>query len=174
MAPLPTDNTAVYELFYTNVGRQHAMQVRVGVISPAAFGGLMDAFFTAANTLLYPTVVDNVTFRPAGTTVSNPVITGIEGNTYGAGSPTVTNVPQYVDFVGRSGGGRRVRLAVFGVTSTGTDYRFAPGENAQVDGMIAILQAAPTAFLAIDNLKPVWKSYANAGLNSYWQRKVRP
>jgi hypothetical protein len=174
MAPLPYNNTPIYEVFYTVNGHQHSYQVRTGVISPAAFGTVVDAFHIALGTLMYPTVIDYVTFQPSGSNVSNIVTTGIEGNTYGAGTPTITNVPQYINFVGRSTGGRRVRLAVFGTTSTGTDYRFLAGEQAQVDNAIAVLNGATQAYFAIDNIKAVWKSYANAGLNAYWQREVRP
>jgi hypothetical protein len=164
----------VFELFYTNGGNQHSQQMRTGVLSPATFGTVMDLYYTGLASKLYSTTIDFVTFRSAGSNVSNIVTTGIEGNVYGSGAPSTLNEPLYIDFVGRSSGGRRVRFTQFGCNDLATDYRFIAGESAAVDATIAFMNASSNAWYAIDGLKAIWKSYANTGLNSYWQRKQRP
>lgn len=156
------------------MGVQHSFQVRTDGVSPAALGTAVDAFLDALSPLLFATIVDYVTYRPSGSTVANIVTTGIEGNSYGSGTGTAQNVAGYVDFVGRSSGGRRVRLAVFGVNNIGTDYRFVAGENADVTAARAVLNGTANTFIAIDGIAAVWKSYANAGFNARWQREIRP
>lgn len=173
MAPLPIDNTPRFKVFYTNCSVQHVMDIR-SPDSPFAFGLNVDDLLNALLTVLTPTVIDEVQWAPSGSNIFNNVVTGIEGNTYGAGAISTLYPAFYTNFVGRSTGGRRVRLAVFGTTNIAQDYRFVAGENAAIDAAIAALQVAANHFTAIDGLKPVWKTYANAGLNAYWQRKLRP
>lgn len=174
MAPLPVNNTPCFEVFYTVVGHQHSALIRTGVISPATLGTLIDALWTSLSPILKATTIDVVTYRPAGSTVSNPVTTGVEGNTYGSGAGTPIYVPAYYDFVGRSSGGRRCRFTVFGASIDGADFRFQAGENVNIDVAQTVIAGAAQAWYAIDGIKPTWYSYVNAGVNAYWQRKVRP
>lgn len=173
MAPLPPNNTAVYEVFYTTSSEQHSTQVRTDAVSPAAFGTFFDSIMDALSPNLFSLVIDEVTFRPALSTISNPVTTGIEGNTYGSLVASTLEKPQYLSFVGRSSGGRRNRMTFFGLTDLGTNFRVSAGEFASVDAVTAILNGATGIGIAIDGLETIWKSYANAGVNSYWQRKLR-
>jgi hypothetical protein len=173
MAPLPPNSTARFKVFYTSVGEQHTLQVR-SADSPAAVGLNVDDLFTALSPKLFATVIDEVQFAASGSNVFNSVTTGIEGNTYGTGAGSITNVPLYIDFVGRSADGRRVRASVFGANDTGTDFRYVAGESAAIDAAVAALQAPANHWLTIGGLEPVWKNYANGGFNAYWQRAVRP
>lgn len=173
MAPISPDNTPRFRVKYTNIGTQHTMDIR-STSSPSSLGTQVDAFLTALSPKMRATVIDEVLFASSGSSVFNTVTSGIEGNTYGSGAGVLANVTQYADFVGRSSGGRRVRLAVFGIPDTSTDFRYLAGEDADIDATIAVLNGAGNTFLAIDNLPPVWKSYANAGQNAYWQRQLRP
>jgi len=173
MAPLPIDNTPRYKVFYTVASQQHVMDIRSSD-SPASFGLNVDDLLTALGSAILALVIDEVQFSPSGMTVFNAVTSGIEGNTYGSGAGAILNKATYINFVGRSTGGRRVRLAVFGASAVGTDCRYVAGEDARIDDAIAALQVSANHFEAIDGLKPVWKSYANAGFNAYWQRAMRP
>lgn len=173
MAPLPPNNTPCFEVFYTTVGHQHSSLIRTGVISPATLGPLIDAVWTSLSPIIKATTIDYVTFRPSGSNVSNPVVTGVEGNTYGSGAGTDIYVPAYYDFIGRSTGGRRCRFTVFGASLDGANFRFSAGENVNIDLAQTVIAGATQAWFAIDNTKPIWYTYVNAGVNSYWQRKVR-
>jgi len=171
---LPPDNTARFRVNYTVGGHGHDFQVRSTPVSPAALGTVVDLFLTALEPALNLMSIQTIEFAPSGSNVFNIVTTGIEGNVYGSGAGTGSAIPNYVDFIGRSSGGRRVRLAVFGLKIDATDYRFLPGENAAVDDAIDVLQAATGSFLAIDGVKPQWYTYANAGVNYHWQHTLRP
>lgn len=174
MAPLPYNNTAIYKLYYTVAGHQHSHQVRaVAPFSPSDFGALEGFIFDAMDPILFPVTIDFATFQASGSNVSNPVITGIEGNTYGSGSPGPQNVPIYADWVGRSTGGRRVRYAIFGLKTVDDNFRFSAGQSTEIDAVQALIEAETLSFLAVDGLTTIWKSYANNGYNAYWQRAVR-
>lgn len=173
MAALLPSNTARYKVHYTVGGHSHTMELR-SVASPSAIGTLVDAFLTALSSILHAMVIDLVEFAASGSDIFNPVTSGIEGNTYGIGAGTTDQVPIFFNFIARSSGGRRLRMAIFGGTSLGTDFRFIAGELGPIDAAIAVLVAAGSQLMAIDGLTPVWKTYANAGFNAHWQRALRP
>ena len=176
--PLPhldPDNTARYKVFYTVSAYQHTSEVRVGIVSPSAFGTAFGTFLGDLAPNLYATTIDSVEYAGAGTTVFFPVTTGIEGITYGSGSAVVPGENAYFyDFSGRTSGGRRMRAFQYGAKTLGGDYRFAAGEDTDLDAALAVIVGEASMWLGIDGVKPVMKSYINAGVNSYWQRKVRP
>jgi len=171
---LSPDSTIRFRVFYTNCSHQHSLQVRSGS-SPAVVGSLVDSFFTALGNVISATVIDFVDFAASGSSVFNPVTTGIEGNTYaGFGGGTTVQAAQYIDYVGRTAGGRRVRWSVFGIGNLFTDFRAVSAENAQVDAGRAILAGAGAVIIGIDGLIPSWKTYANTGVNAHWQKALRP
>jgi hypothetical protein len=173
MAPLAPSNTPRFRVFYTVIGKQHSFEMRSHA-SPSTIGTIIDGLFTALSTGLYATTLDYVTYATTGSDVFNIVTTGAEGNTYGSGAGDTQHVPWYVNFIGRSSGGRRVRLAVFGIITMFTDFRSIAGESTEIDDAIDVLQTAGSALVAIDDLQPTWKNYANAGVNAHWQRALRP
>lgn len=171
---LPPSNTERFIYNYTVGGESHSGLVRTDGVSPSAVGVSIDAFLTALAPALNQLTISTVEYAASGSNVFNIVSSGIEGNTYGSGAGGGSARANYVDFIGRSTGGRRVRHAVFGLKVDATDYRFVPGENAAVDAAIVYLQATPNTWLSIDNIKPVWYTYANSGVNAHWQKAVRP
>jgi len=175
MAPLNPNNTERYRVFYTVGGHQHTQEIRTDTISPSAVGAYITSYYTAITTKLHALVIDQVQYAPSGSNIFNGVTTGVEGDTYGSGAPAVPGEnAYYFDFVGRSTGGRRMRFAQFGAIALGGDYRFIAGEDAALDAALVVIATPADAWLAIDGIKPVMKSYINAGVNSYWQRALRP
>lgn len=172
MAPLNPNNTPRFKVFYSNAASDHVQEWRSHV-SPAAIGVHIDALWSALGGGIYTTLITEVQYAPSGSDIFNSVVTGIEGNSYGTGSATAQFAAWYFQFIGRSSGGRRVRMACFGAQGIGTNYRFSPGESAQIDAAIAVLVAAGSDLRCIDDLTPVWKSYANAGVNAHWQKAMR-
>jgi hypothetical protein len=142
--------------------------------SPFTIGVFFADFVDNAGPLLYASELDFVDFAASGSNVFNPVTTGVEAHAWGTGAGADINIPSYVDFIGRTSGGRRVRYALFGLGINSDDYRFIAGESADVDNAIDALVSAGTSLRGIDDNTPVWKRYANAGINAYWQRAVRP
>jgi len=173
VAPLSPDNTPRFKVSYTNMSRQHTAEFRSHE-SPSALGTHVDSLFTALMPLVATTVIDVVEYAPSGSNIFNPVTTGIEGNTYTGATAPAESKAWFVSFIGRTTGGRRCRLYIFGSSLLATDYRWLAGENAAVDDAIAVLQAWSPALVAIDDLGVIWKSYANAGANAYLQKKIRP
>lgn len=174
MAALPPNNTLRYKVFYTVLGQQHDVQVRaLAPLSPSAFGTLFLSLLNELSPVFYALVVDYAQFAAAGSNVFNTVTIGIEGSTIGSGSAAGLLKPQFIAFQGRSSGGHKCRLSLYGVKVEENDYRFNPGDVTEVDDAIAVLNGATNGFLAIDGVKPLWYSYANTGFNAYWQRKQR-
>lgn len=174
MAPLPVESTQRFVVNYESGSNSHSMQIRTAnSVTPAEVGVALDAFLDAIAPNIYAMVITDAVQYDQGNTVSFPVTIGIEGQSYGTGIPSVLNEAAYIDFVGRTTGGRRVRLTVFGPTDLGGNYRINEGEFASVAAALAVLEGNPGIFVGIDGLDPFWKRYANTGFNSYWEREQR-
>jgi hypothetical protein len=173
LPPLLPSNTPRFRVNYTASNHNHSFQIRSGA-SPAAIGTHITTFLTTMTSLLFQLVVVDVEWAPAGSDVFNPVVTGAEGHVTGAGTPSAPTLePLAINFIGRTSGGRRVRRAIFGAMGGGTNYRYTPGENANVDNAINVLQAAGSMLQGIDGLTPIWHNYANVKYFDHWVREVR-
>jgi len=173
MTALPVDNTPRYKVFYSGNGHQHTQEWRSHA-SPSAMSTILDGIWSEMSPLLYSTTIDDVQFAASGSNVFNSVTMAFTGNVYGSGSGSVSTVPYFISFIGRSSDGRRLRVYFYNVSALGVDYRFVTGENGDVDDTITALTAAGSNLVTIGDLTPVWKSYANGGISAYWQRNVRP
>ena len=173
MAKLLPNNTQRFKFHYTGGLNDHTFELR-SHLSPAAIGAHADLFLQALAPRMHQITLNTVDFAPAGSNIFNTVVTGFEGNVYSTGTPITQEAPNYIDFIGRSTGGRRTRLTLFGVSGLGVDFRWAAGEDAAVDAAIAILVGVGNDLRCIDDIAPVWKPYANAGVNSHWTKATRP
>lgn len=136
-------------------------------------GTALDALLTALDPNIYALNILDAVQYDNGSNISFPVTLGIEGNSYGTGVPSVLNEAAYMDFVGRTGGGRRTKFTVFGPTDLGGNYRINVGEFASIADALAVLSGSTGIFLGIDGQEVFWKPYANTGYNSYWERQQR-
>lgn len=174
MAPLPHNNTAIFYVDYTVINVQHTFELRAtGGLSPASLGTFLNTFLGHLSADILSLTVNLVRFAAAGSNVSNPVTTGIEGTVYGSGAGTPDSVPAFLNFIGRSTGGRRVRLAVFGYKTNFSNFRLLNSEDTHVADAVGDLNGLANGALAIDGIKPVWYPYANVGFSAYWIRQVR-
>jgi hypothetical protein len=174
MAPINPNNTGRYFVDYTCGPQEHTSVCRANaVVSPAGFGTLIDAILTGAAPIMYAITLNRVRWAAAGSNVSNIVTTGFEGTVYGTATPPTNDVPKYLNFVGRSPGGRRVRFALFSFENDISSYRLHSAEDLAIAYVVSLLNSSPNAFLAVDGLKAQWYPYANTGFNAYWQREVR-
>lgn len=174
MAPLPHNNTALYYVDYATGSIEHTFEVRYnGAVSPVALGTSIDNFLNAVSELTCALTVNRVRSQAEGSIFSFPVTTGIEGNVYGTGAGAPDQFASSLNFVGRSPGGRRVKLSVFGFDQSFGDFRLTTGDSIPVDDAVTVLQTAAGLYLAIDGLDPVWYPYANVSVNAYWQRNLR-
>lgn len=172
MAPLPPDGTPRFRVNYDVTSNSHDFQIRSHA-SPSAIGTLIDGFLTALSAALFGVAITTVEFAANGSNIFLPVTTGIEGNTYGSGTPTVQEVPWFYGFQGRGATGRKWHLDIFGAISLATNYRWTPGEYTVMDNAVAALQAFGTNLVDISDAEVSVYSYVNAGANAHWQRKQR-
>jgi len=173
MAPLPPNSTPRFKCLYSNLSRQHDLQLRSSE-SPASIGTLIDAIFTAVTGAIAATTIDVVEFAPSGSDIFNPVTTGIEGNTYGISGHPNSDAATFWSVVGRTAGARRVRYYVFGMGGMGGDYRYVSGESGIADNFLAAFTLNAGDLQGIDGAVPVFKNYVNAGVNVHLQKALRP
>jgi hypothetical protein len=175
MAPLPPENTNRYFLDYEGPMGKRTMQFRSpGILTTNEMVSGITSFINVIKPMVYSAVTfTGLRFAATGSNISNPVAwTPITGTA--AGTQNASDYPKFVSFIGRSLGGRRVRIYVYGVNvQVSDDYRLVGTENATVNAGKDFLNGPSGIFSAIDGQKPVWKAYGNTGYNAYHQRKRR-
>jgi len=174
MAVLPPESTARFFIDYSTENQNHTLLCRSnGIVSPGALGANVDTLLTALTTLFSLITIVGVRFAAQGSTFSFPVISGIEGNTYGASTIGSDNAPHQLNFIGRSSGGKRCRVGIFGFKGATSSWRLHDAESGPIGNAINHLNASVGLWLAIDGIEPVWYPYANVLFNAYWTRNVR-
>ena len=172
MTPLPPNSTARFRAHYTVLGHQHTMQLRSHA-SPAVVGGIYHDLFGAFDATVANITFDTMDFAAEGSDIFNPVSSGHDGTTYTGGTAVPENAAWQYTFLGRTSGGKRVRLSMFGALFLTTDYRISASESSPIDTCRGVLIAAGSNIIAIDGLTPVWKTYVDAGVNDHWVKRLR-
>ena len=141
MAPLPSNNTAVWFLDYSCCGENHTMQARAGdAVDAAEASTAFDTFLTAIADEIFEMTITRLRSRAALSTVTLPATWG-GASSYGSGAGVHADSAQMGDFVGRSFEGRRVRMCVFGWKTTlgGEDFRANVAEDSIIGDAVDIL-----------------------------------
>lgn len=183
MAPLPDNLTERLYLDYVagTGGIEHTMLVRWSTVTATltqTMAAVESLFDFIAGSLWAGWRFTGARNAAVGSDFSLPVplSTGLAA-VLGTGSARdAVADPREARWVGRSPtSGRRVSLSVYGTApSTPANYRWGPGEVALTDNaVLALLNAAPGTFLAIDGSKPVFYPYVNVQFNSYWETRAR-
>lgn len=172
MAPLPPNGTPRFRVNYSVNGIGHDFQVR-SASSPSAIGDYVGAFLGALEDSIYELIVSTVEFAADNSNVFLPVTTGVEGQTFGSGENVVLQAPQFYGFIGRTSGGRKWHLDVFGAGLMFANFRVEPGEDARLTAAVTALGDPSGSLIGIDGLPVTVYTYVNAGINSYWQRAIR-
>lgn len=175
MAPLPPNSTARVKVFYETCGHVHTAQIRYK--APNTVDDVITAFndlITACGGMFYHSSFIDAQVAADGSNVFNPVAGGWPVE-WGGATHDQSATAQYVDFVGRSFDGRRVRFSLFGAiyTVSGANYRTLSTEEPMVDDAVNVLNGAEGVFLSINGFQPVWKSYVDIGVNAYWRNQLR-
>ncbi len=174
LTPLPQNNTKRYKFTYTVGGHEHVFQMRAGSASTDVGAvSTVEDLFAALDPVLWELTFTKGEVAADGSDIFVPIATAIPAAVYGSGDPAGLLVPQFIAFQGRSSGGRKVRLSVYGIKPEENDYRFQSGDNSDVDAAVAVLQGSTNYYFSIDDIKPTWYDYANTGFNAYWQRNLR-
>jgi len=175
MAPLPTNNTAVFFLDYSVAGETHTLQMRCDeTVTDTDASATMFAFLNELDAQVYESTVVGFRFRQAGSNVTLPAVWSAT-TTWGTGVGNHDTSARYIDFVGRDSDGRRVRATVFGAINiqVGNDYRTTSAEATYVADAIAQLTSDAQMFWTIAGNVPVWNQYTDIGVNAYWRNKIR-
>jgi hypothetical protein len=176
MAPLNPNNTGRFWLAYTDGVNPHEMMVRYGVGADlATIKESVHNFLTTQEGKLYLITILGARFSGPGSNVSSPTIwTGSAD--YGTGEMPAERAPFEGCFLGRTSGGRRMRLFLYGLTWAvpGTFRIASAGGNEVETGLDAIMTGQDDGvFWAIDNLRPTMYTYMDVQYNSYWEEQAR-
>lgn len=175
MAPLPVNNTACLFIDYTTGGEDHTVLFRYATGS-TVFDAMdaADAFFNAIDGAVFTFTILGARDRAKNSNVTLPITWTGDGS-YGDSVANHAQTAWYFDFVGRTAGGRRSRIALFGAKvdyDTGDDnYRL--DDTGDIGAAIAALNANDTTLCGIDELQVIWYTYANSGVNAYWRNRIR-
>lgn len=175
MAPLPEDNTARFLVHFTVAGSEHVQQWRVDdLTSPSAMQDFLINVWEAMSPILLLTTINSVGYIPNGSTIENAVaMPSFVGQSYGSGAGTPIQSTGFVDFVGRTTGGRRVRVAFWAPNFVDESFRVTSAEHSEIGDVLVLLNDNAPDLVGIDGIGVVWKPYANWGYNAHWQRAKR-
>ena len=174
MAPLPYNSTDIAFVDYSNAIGQHTLQVRTDpAVTFAAIGTSIKALLNALTAEFSLSTVIATRYRNAGAGFAYSVDLGMNAFTWGSAAANPESNATALTFVGRSSGGRRTRVSIFGYKNGLSAYRLLPAESSGVTSALAILRGQPGIYLAVDNQTVIWQSYADVKANDYWVRRAR-
>jgi hypothetical protein len=177
MAALPLNTTARLKVQYTGPYGSHTMVFRAP--EGESEGGLVDDAHALA-VLMAECQYDNVVWGPAefaeaGSDLFFPEAGWVTVNGESGIAPGTSDAPStFLNFGGRSAGGRRVKLYLFETFFDETaDMKYDAGESALLDAVVAQLNDPLSEICAIDGLVTTWYTYVNVGQNDYITHRAR-
>lgn len=166
---------------YSVNGAEHSMSFRTGRTNPApaAMAADVDTFLEGCKNLRTSdwtilgaeyAAYDSDIFLPVAAPPQNPGLQPPVNAGY---------TPVNMGFVGRSTGGSRAGVRVYGIaidpmssTANLQDYRMTSTEYVEIDLAVQAL-ADSTLWRGIDGSPILWKNYANVNVNAHWQKQRR-
>jgi len=186
MADFAANYTARYRLRYSTLGHQHSMLWRIqrgaGSLGLALMVDKVRQFLDATAGGRYTDWTEvSAEYAPEDVDVFG-------GAALPGGIPGVATLPTNpisqstltLGFVGRTPGGTKARLFVFGMNAspedsliTSDNFRLTTAEAGAVAAGVAELNSGSPSIMGSDNLPVLWYSYANVKYNDHWVAKVR-
>jgi hypothetical protein len=175
VAALPPDNTARLKVLYQNAVAQHAAIVRLASADDAPDAqDDFEAVTTALTSLFHFSEVVGVQLAAQGSDLFFDYAGAtLLGYTWGTGAAIPDTNAQFAQFSGRSSGGRKSKVYLFGYKGVISAYRITSAEETAVANAITAINAAETSFVAIDGLPTIYKGYINVKPNDHWVHKSR-
>ena len=177
LSPLPASNTRRYFVVYTAGGLEHRLQVRSteAITDAQAIAGI-----SARLSELLPVMYADTSFlglerADLGSDIRNPVsgwsvLTGTQPGVMPALEKAYT-----LSARGRTTGGRKTKLLLFGVFNTRqADWEFTPAPATDFETFLTGLNATVNLFTGIDGLHPIWKNNFLQDYNDHWEHELRP
>jgi len=98
----------------------------------------------------------------------------LASRTAGAGAGGPEQNVRSISFVGRTGGGHKARVFLYGYgAATADNMRVTTVERAEVAAAIARINGYLHLFVAIDAIKPTYNGYVNINYNKHWTKVIR-
>jgi hypothetical protein len=171
---LPPDNTVRWYLDYNNGYDNHILMARsTTTVDNAAASTFFDGFLTALGAHLAEISIIGLSVAFEGSNVRIPQ-EWLNDPSYGSGTMPAIDRPAQMTFVGKDGLGHKTRVGMFGLNGVSSDtWRIHSADSASVTAAIAALGTDPGFFLTVSGGVPIWKNYANVGINDHWVKKAR-
>lgn len=175
MAPLPPESTKRFYYSYASAINPHTLVLRVPDAATTAEADLLVAALLTDIGANFPaSTITSVEVSASGSNARFPIASDRLGDNFGSGTGSIEQDAIGIGFVGRSSGGRRARLFMFGWGGgLSSNYRISAAENAGVAAAINDLNDAAGDIVAIDGLEITWKAYANVKPNDHWVKAGR-
>lgn len=174
MAPLPYNSTDILKVEYDTTVGVHQLQFRRHAsVDKATFITTARSFCSAlASRINTSGGFTSATYQAAGSNVSLPESWTLIAGTNGT-APNAIQRPEFVSFLGRTAGGRRVRLAFFDMyLPAESDWRLELGDVSALNSARTVLTTG-SWIAAVDGMSPIWYPYFNIAYSAYWTRKSR-
>ena len=177
MAPLPVNGTDRLKCTYSGPFGTHTMVFR-------APDGETHAGLLADVQALVPflaacqydgTVWGTAEYSASGSDIFLPEVDWIAITSDSGVNPAGTNGPSaFLEFGGRSAGGRRVKFYLFETFFSPNDkMKIEQGQSTLVDDVVGQLNDDGSEICAIDGLVTTYYTYANVGQNDYITHRAR-
>jgi len=175
MSALPANNTRRYFFHYGTAMHNHTMAIRASdAVSEADVVAAVGDFLFNLTSLFSACVGIGCDIQNAGDTFSVPSSNGDwAALNWGSGGASLETDSRCLNFQGRTSGGHKARLGVFGYKSDVSEYRLTESESAAVAAAVGTLNGSGGVFVGIDGLAPNWYGYGNIKANDYWVRQAR-
>lgn len=179
MAPLPFNNTDIMTYVYRWDNGTSQFQVRYDgtLTTVSAVNNAVTAFINELGGILddqWEIISARRQEKNSLISIPEEIPTGIAIT---GSSQSVQDRPKELCFVGRSAGGRRAEISIYGITlAIPENWRYSATLNTEIAGAVGVLNENglyPAVFQSIDGLRPLWYPYANVNFNSYWERRAR-
>lgn len=177
MAPLPQNGTPRLRCHYEGPFGQHVMLFRGpngGTTTDLAISARV-VIFQMTDLQYNDTQWGSAEAADEGSDLFFPVsgwtpLTSVSGANPGANN----GIARFLEFGGRSSGGRRAKFYLFEVAQQeDADYKVPYGSVTPIDQVIDAFNDEDTELAAIDGNLIVAYPYANIGDNDYWVHKAR-
>jgi len=172
LTPLPADNTKRYKLIYTVEEDTHSMTARCSSsqTDANAITYFADLFAPMEDALGSNVTWANLEVALEGSNVFN-VVGGWTPLVGGSDPVNEVDQPRSLCFSGRTTGGRKTKVFVYGVTSafaTPDSYAQDPLTTASFEGFQGLLNSQSDFWLGIDGIKPTWYFRLTVKPNDHW------
>jgi hypothetical protein len=137
-----------------------------------ATGFFQDIVAALITTLGVSCSFNDLLMAPSGSDIFNSTATWGDA-IFGTNAVDVSEVdsPRAFAFAGRSSGGRKAKVFLYGMTSnhaTPASYEEQPITSANLVDVRALLTSQSDFWLAIDGIKPIWYDRVTVKTNDHW------